>query len=208
MKYYAYLPITAIIAFSLVNLFVYWQIIPPGLQILELLQGSLKSFFYLLLVLIILAESIVYIGFYFPGQFFAVLLVVSAKPSWGDILILTLSMVTAATLGSAINYGLGSLKRKQSVAAEPTKTKHLLLAMIHMNSLAFFMFAQGLNRRPFGVVLLAGLINLPYYLALIVITAFLSEEVMQMAENTFLVYGLLSIWLCVAVYLDIGRRKH
>jgi membrane-associated protein len=208
MKYYISLPITALIAFSAINLLIFYDVIPPGLQLLEQLQGQLGNSFYLLLMLIILAESIVYVGFYFPGQFFAVLLVISAKPDWTDISVLTLAMVTAATLGSAINYGLGRFKSSDAHDTSSTKLKHLLLAMIHMNSLAFFMFSQGLNHRPFKIVLLAGLLNLPYYLLLIAITAFLSEEVMQIAENTVLLYSLLTLWLIVAGALDIKRRQH
>lgn len=208
MKYYISLPITALIAFSAINLLIFYDVIPPGLQILEQLQRQLGDSFYLLLMLIILAESIVYVGFYFPGQFFAVLLVISAKPDWTDISVLTLAMVTAATLGSAINYGLGRAKSSDDSSASSTKLKHLLLAMIHMNSLAFFMFSQGLNHRPFKIVLLAGLLNLPYYLLLIAITAFLSEEVMQIAENTVLLYSLLTLWLIVAGALDIKRRQY
>lgn len=208
MKYYISLPITALIAFSAINLLIYYDVIPPGLQLLEQLQGNLGDSFYLLLMLIILAESIVYVGFYFPGQFFAVLLVITAKPDWTDIGMLTLAMVAAATLGSAINYGLGRIRSSDSTDNSPSKTKHLLLAMIHMNSLAFFMFSQGLNHRPFKIVLLAGLLNLPYYLLLIATTAFLSDEVMQIAENTILLYSLLTIWLLVAGVLDIKRRQH
>jgi membrane-associated protein len=206
MKYYSTLPLTALAAFSLMNLLVYWQIIPPGLQLLTQIQGSLEDYFYLLIMLIIMLESIVYVGFYFPGQFFAVVMVIGAQPSFSDVVYLTMAMVIAATIGSTINYFLGRLNSDKYDEPGPTKLKHLLLAMIHMNSLAFFMFSQGANHKPFRIVMLAGLINMPYYLALIAATAFLSEEVMQIAENTALLFTLLGIWLVVAIGLDIKRR--
>lgn len=208
MKYYSTLPLTALVAFSTINILVYWNIIPSGLEQLNLYQSQLQNYFYLLIVLIIFLESIVYVGFYFPGQFFAVLLVIGASPSFNDILMLTLAMVTAATIGSTVNYGIGRFTSASTdTSQEKTPLKHLLLAMIHMNSLAFFMLAQGAKRKSMRVVLLAGFINLPYYLVLIASTAWLSEEVMQIAENTPLLFSLLSLWLVVALVLDIKKRR-
>ena len=207
MKYHSTLPLTALFAFSLVNLLVYWHIIPPGLTLLNSIKGNLDQFFYLLIMVIILLESIVYVGFYFPGQFFAVLLVIGAQPTFKDLIHLTLAMVCAATLGSAINYALGTLNKSKGDPSKPTQMRHLLLAMVHMNSLAFFMFAQGANHKPVRIVWLAGLINLPYYLLLITATAFMSEQVMQVAENTLLLFSLLGIWLAIALSMDIRKRK-
>lgn len=207
MKYYATLPLTALIAFSIVNALVYWNVIPEGLTLLNNIETSMSDYFYLLIMLIILLESIVYVGFYFPGQFFAVVLVIGSSPSFEDVVYLTVAMVFAATLGSAINYTLGRFNSDQYDDKRPTQLKHLLLAMIHMNSLAFFMFAQGANHRPLKVVWLAGLLNLPYYLALIAATAFLSEQVMQVAENTWLLFSIIGVWLLVALTLDIRKRR-
>ena len=192
-------------ALIIMHLLVIWQVIPPGLQLLTALQSQLAAYFYVLIMVIILLESIVYVGFYFPGQFFAVVMVISASPRWVDVGYLTLAMVAAATLGSAINYCLGRLNSHRYDNPAPTQLKHLLLAMIHMNSLAFFMFAQGANHRPFRIVWWAGIINLPYYLLLIAATAYMSDEVMHIAENTVLLFSLLGIWLAVALFLDIKR---
>ena len=208
MKLYSTLPLTALLAFTTINLLVHWEIIPSGMEQLNLYQASLKDTFYLLIVLIIFLESIVYVGFYFPGQFFAVLLVIGANPTFDDIVMLTIAMVTAATLGSILNYCIGRFS-SSAPEQEPgkTKLKHLLLAMIHMNSLAFFMVSQGSARKPFKIVFLAGLINLPYYLAIIATTVYLSEEVMQVAENTPLLFSLITTWLAIAIYLDIKRHR-
>jgi membrane-associated protein len=176
------------------------------MQLLENLQGSFDQGFYAVIFLIILLESIIYVGFYFPGQFFAVLLVVGAKPTALDVLYLTIAMVLAATIGSIVNYYLGKTTKTTDKDASDTQFKHLLLAMIHINSLAFFMFSQGANNKSFRVVWLAGLLNLPYYLLLIAGTAVLSEEVMAMAENTVLLFSIIGIWLLLSLVYDI--RKH
>lgn len=209
MKYYSTLPLTALFAFSLINLLVLFELIPSGLEQLNSYQDSLENYFYLLILLIILLESIVYVGFYFPGQFFAVILVIGANPDAGDILLLTAAMVAAATTGSLVNYSIGRMTSKNhGESIEKTKLKHLLLAMIHMNSLAFFMLAQGAARKPIRIVLLAGVLNLPYYLLLIGSTAYMSEQVMGIAENTPLLYSLLAIWLGIAIHLDVTKRRH
>jgi len=213
MKYAAFLPLSALIALILISVLVHFNVIPPGMSILESLQGNMQNGFFLIIFLIILLESIIYVGFYFPGQFFAVILVVGAKPTALDVVYLTLCMVVAATLGSLINYMLGRASRKRSlnegeqVEEKKTKLKHLLLAMIHINSLAFFMFSQGNQCKSPKVIGLAGFLNLPYYLLLIAGTAVLSEQVMAMAENTMLLISIVCIWLAIALVYDVKQYK-
>ncbi|MGY0650165.1 MAG: hypothetical protein ACW7DU_18780, partial [Paraglaciecola chathamensis] len=107
MRYHSLLPLSAILSIGIMSLLITLDIIPAGMTMLEQLKMAFEGHIFALILIIILAESIVYVGFYFPGQFFAVLLVVLAKPEWSDILYLTLCMVLGATLGSVINYFLG-----------------------------------------------------------------------------------------------------
>jgi membrane-associated protein len=207
LKYSFVLPLTALFALGLLAFLVAYDVIPPGLELLENIKGHFKDYFYLLILVIILLESIVYVGFYFPGQFFAVVLVVLSNPQPKDIVFLTLSMVIAATLGSVINYLLGRKFGEAKKQSPKLSIKRLLVAMIHINSLAFFMFSQGANRHSMRVVLWAGLLNLPYYLLLIWGTSVLSEEVMQMAENTWFLAIAVSIWLVIAGYLDYKKYR-
>ncbi|MEM0911115.1 MAG: hypothetical protein AAGJ37_09080 [Pseudomonadota bacterium] len=207
MKYASSLPLTALFALGLISTLVHFGFIPPGVAILERIQEAFDSGFYFLIFLIILLESIIYVGFYFPGQFFAVILVIGANPGWLDVLYLTVAMVFAATLGSVINYYLGKISDSKKDQEKETKLKHLILAMIHINSLAFFMFAQGASHKSFKVVLLAGLLNLPYYLLLIAGTAVLSEQVMSMAENTVMLFSVILIWLTIALLIDYKRHR-
>jgi membrane-associated protein len=202
LKYSFVLPLSALVALCLLSVLVTYEFIPSGLDLLHSLQTNFKDYFYLLILFIILLESIVYVGFYFPGQFFAVVLVVLSKPQTQDIFLLTTAMVVAATLGSCINYFLG--RNFGDVKKHPSNLsiKSLLVAMIHINSLAFFMFSQGANHKSPKVVLWAGLLNLPYYLLLIWGTSVLSEQVMQMAENTWFLAIAVSIWLGIALVLD------
>lgn len=207
MKYTSTLPASALFAVLLLTGLVQYEIIPSGMTILEQLKGLFGAYFFALIFIIILLESIVYVGFYFPGQFFAVVLVILSGPSFADITLLTICMVSAATLGSSINYMLGKTTRNEDSLDATFSIKSLLLAMIHMNSLAFFMFNAGARAKPFNIVWLAGLINLPYYLVLIVVTASLSEEIMQVAESTWLLAILISVWLIVSIFFDVRQYK-
>lgn len=208
MKYHSTLPLSAILALSLLQLLIILNILPPGAAILDALNGLMNDWFFALVFFVILLESIVYVGFYFPGQFFAVVLVVGANPSFSDIIYMTIAMVLAATLGSLINFELGSKSRsKISIDTTHLNFKKLLLAMIHINSLAFFMFHQGAQHKSRKIIMFAGLLNLPYYLLLIAGTAVLSKEVMGLAENTLFLFCAIGLWLVVALYLDI-KNKH
>jgi membrane-associated protein len=210
MKYHVSLPLMALLALSAVTIAVNSGLIPSGMTLLESLKNATSDYFYVLVFAIILLESIVFVGFYFPGQFFAVLLVVGANPSAAQILYLTIAMVLAATLGSIVNFAIG---RRQSEANDNPKSEQtislraLLIAMIHINSLAFFMVSQGANGQSWRIVWFAGLINLPYYLLLIFGTAVLSEEIMQLAENTLFLYIAISIWLSIAAVLDYRQYR-
>jgi membrane-associated protein len=213
MKYASFLPLTALLALSLISILVSFNIIPPGMELIESLQEQIPNAFFLVIFLIILFESIIYVGFYFPGQFFAVILVIGAKPTAMDVVYLTICMVLAATVGSFVNFHLGKAAGKRAahngkkVEQKQTKFKHLLLAMIHINSLAFFMFAQGNQHKSSKVIALAGVLNLPYYLLLIGGTTILSEEVMAMAENTVLLVSIICVWLLIAIAMDVKRHK-
>jgi membrane-associated protein len=207
LKYSFVLPLSALIALCLLSFLVTYEVIPSGLDLLQSLKTNFDDYFYLLILFIILLESVVYVGFYFPGQFFAVVLVVLSKPEPQDIFFLTLAMVVAATLGSCINYLLGRNFGDDKQHQSNLSVKSLLVAMIHINSLAFFMFSQGANHKSAKVVLWAGLLNLPYYLLLIWGTSVLSEQVMQMAENTWFLVIAVSIWLSVALFLDFKKFK-
>jgi membrane-associated protein len=213
MKYASSLPLSALTALLLISVLVHFNIIPPGMKILESLQDNMQNAFFVIIFTIILLESIIYVGFYFPGQFFAVILVVGSKPTALDVVYLTACMVLAATIGSLINYSLGrtagnrTIRSGGKVTPKRTKVKHLLLAMIHINSLAFFMFSQGNQHKSPKVIGFAGLLNLPYYLLLIGGTAVLSEQVMAMAENTALLIGIVCIWLVIALIFDIKKHR-
>lgn len=183
--------------------------IPPGDLLLTQISQQLGDWLYLLAFLVIFVEAIIYLGFYLPGQYFAVLLVASKQPDIWQLSYLTLAMVAAATLASLINFYLGRWQRgdagHKEMAGAHRPYKMLLLAMVHINALAFFMYRQGQSGQRVAIVALAGLLNLPYYLLLITLTAGLSDYVVSLAENTYFLLTVVSLWLMVSVYRDWCR---
>ena len=101
------IPITAILIYSLMTLWIYFSIIPDPLLIVEYIKNIDWKVIYLIMFLIILLESIVYVWFYLPWQFIAVLLIVSYTQSLYDILYLTVISIIAVTCWAFINYYLG-----------------------------------------------------------------------------------------------------
>lgn len=210
MKYFFALPLSALIVLCLLSLLVHLGMLPNGVVLLEQLKMAVGDYVYFLILLIILLESLIYVGFYFPGQFFAVIMVILAKPSLADIAKLTLVMVIAATIGSAVNFYLGRTtanEGQKTKQVKPVSLGKLLLAMLHINSLAFFMFAQGAKHQSAKIIFLAGLLNLPYYLLLIFATTVFSEDVLQLAENTLLLIFMVTLWLIIALYFDFKRLR-
>lgn len=214
MKYYSTLPLTALIVIIGLSVLIEYSIVPSGSELLTMLRNADTMPIYWLLFLIILLEAIIYIGFYFPGQFFAVIIVVIGESTLGSIINLTLIMVAAATLASLINYSLGRYlvanRQANSIKSESSNSiewRKLLPAMIHINALAFFMFNHGSKKGSRKILWASGLINLPYYLLLVVATSLLSEQVMKIAESPFLIVALVSLWLGVAMFFDWRKYR-
>jgi membrane-associated protein len=77
---------------------IYFNILPDPLLIVEYIKTLDLKTIYIVMFLIILLESIVYVGFYLPGQFIAVLLVVSSADGISEIGYLTLVSIIAVTV--------------------------------------------------------------------------------------------------------------
>lgn len=207
--HYRKLPTTAICVVLGLHVLSTWQLIPNGMTLLTLIREHFAQELYLFAFVIIFLEAIIYVGFYLPGQFLAVLLVLAAEPSLSALLSLTLVMVIAASAASLVNFFLGQQaynKMPTELEMQPKiKIKQLLLAMIHINSLAFFIYTQASKGASWRICAYAAWLNLPYYFMLIVLTMTLENQVMSLAENSVLLMVVLSGWWLVAYYFD--RQK-
>ncbi len=157
-----------------------------------------------LMGMIISLESIIYLGFYLPGQLIAVVLVIAGVHEWIDIIPLTLVSIIAVTLSAWVNYTLGyslggGKKKKQQT---PIDWKKLLLSMIHINTLALALFDAGRERSPKWIIGIVGILNLPYYLLMIGVTYMFQDSVMQVWENPYYLLIALIIWCGYSVWKD------
>jgi membrane-associated protein len=197
-------PLSGLVVYSAILLLGKLQLIPDPAASLQGLSGLYAEWSFLLLFLVILVESIVYVGFYFPGQLFAVLLVLLNDFSWFNLIMLTLVSIVAVTISAGINYRLGSLR---TLEKKEFRLKGLLLAMLHINLLALYMFQLGASRSHKKVILYAGLLNIPYYLLLIAGTFLIRDQITIITEDTYFLLFLLCTWASFTVVLDIRERR-
>lgn len=200
------IPFSAIVIYTLILLWISFNIIPDPLLLVEYIKTIDTSIIYLSLFSIILLESIVYIWFYFPGQFIAVLVITSYASKIQDIFILTFISIIAVTISAAINYYLGLYLFKRDNNSNKLDIKKLLLSMIHINTLALYTFDQWSKRWPKKLIYLIWLLNLPYYLLILFITFLLKQQVISISENMYFLYVILFLWFGYSIYL--GKQKN
>lgn len=180
--------------------------IPSGLELLEGLRGGIGEQWFWLAVFCIFLEALVVISLYFPGQYIATLLVVLSEPDMSDILLLSLAMVIATTLGSAVNYSIG---RYLSAATEtkPLRYRTLLPAMIHSSGLAIFTFNWGLNKGTARLIPVSFLLNMPYYLLIILTAVTFGEQIIAATDSPLVIGTALTLWLVISIWLDVKHRR-
>lgn len=198
-------PLSGLVVYSWILILERLQIIPDPAFFLRVLDSAYQEWSFLLLFLVILIESIVYVGFYFPGQLFAVLIVLLNDFTWGNVIVLTMVSIVAVTISAALNYLLGSLRETKQ---RDFRIKELLLAMLHINLLALYMFQLGVSRSHKKVILYAGLLNIPYYLLLIAGTFLIRDQIMIITEDSYFLFFLLCVWTIFTVILDIRERRN
>lgn len=195
------IPITAILIYILMLLLIYFNIIPDPLLIVEYIKNIDWTIIYLIMFLIILLESIVYLWFYLPWQFIAVLLVISYTKWLNEILYLTFISIIAVTFWAFINYYLWYFLSKNSEKKkEKIDYKKLLFSIIHINTISLFIFDQWIKKAPKKIIYLTWLLNLPYYFLMILITYLLKDKVMYISENSYLILVILFLWLFYSIY--------
>lgn len=76
--------------------------------------------------------------------------------TWGNVIVLTMVSIVAVTISAALNYLLGSLRETKQ---RDFRIKELLLAMLHINLLALYMFQLGVSRSHKKVTQLSHLLG-------------------------------------------------
>lgn len=183
-------------------------LIPTGLSLLQSLRDQVGESWFWLVVFCIFLEALVVVSLYFPGQYIAALLVILSGPTWQDIVLLSLAMVIATTVGSAVNYLVGrAMSDKDTSETKPISYKSLLPALIHSSGLAIFTFNWGLQKGTPKLLIAAFLLNLPYYLLIVLTTVYFGEEIIAATDNPWLLGSALMVWLMIALWRDFGSNK-
>jgi len=195
------IPLLAIIVYWLLLIAIKFWVIPNPLVFVELVKNLDTNTLFLIMFVIILLESIVFLWFYLPGQFIAVLLVVSSATWISDVFWLTLVSILAVTLWAFINYYLWYfLCKNRSEKTQKLSYKTLLLSMIHITTLALYIFDRWCKKSSSKIIYLTGLLNFPYYLLIIGITYYFKNEIMTLSENPYIIFVLLFAWLAYSLF--------
>lgn len=207
MKYKSTLPLSAIGFYIFIFILVSLNIIPHPEVLTQDLEKYYLDFSFLFVFIVILIESIVYLGFYFPGQLLAVLIVTSSDSSFTNIILLTLVSIVAVTFSAFINYylgyyGIGKLSKEKK---PKFSYKGLLLSMIHINFLALYVYNKGVEKQSKKIILLVGFLNLPYYFLIMSTVLFFKSEIKLVAENSYFLISLLVVWALYALYQDAKK---
>ncbi|MFQ3281502.1 hypothetical protein [Reinekea sp.] len=203
---YTRLPLFILLIFSVMTLAIAQGWIPSGLDLLESLRNSVGEQWFWLVVFCIFLEALIIISLYFPGQYIAAILVILSSPSTNDVLLLSLAMVIATTAGSAVNYAIGRYYSTERTTKQ-ISYKTLLPALIHSSGLAIFTFNWGLQRGTNKLILVAALLNLPYYLLIMVVTVTFGEQIIAATDNPIIIGVALLIWLFIAIYRDTKAKR-
>jgi membrane-associated protein len=180
----------------------------PDISSLFVLSAGLDIWTLLALMgLVIFLESIIYLGFYLPGQFIAVILVISSVEKWQDIIPLTLVSIIAVTLSALVNYTLGSLWRDKNQSMTQVDYRKLILSMIHINTLALALFEAGKMRYPKWIIWIVGILNLPYYLLMIAVVYQFQDAARELGENPYYLLIALILW-CGYSVLSLYRKNN
>lgn len=195
------IPLSAIIIYSIILILIWNNIIPDPIIISEYIKNIDSEVILLILFIIILLESIIYIWFYLPWQFIAVLLVFSYATGIKDILILSIISILAVTIWAYINYYLWYLLfRKKWYSEKKINYKNLLFSMIHINTIALYIFDQWQKQAPKKIIYLTWLLNFPYYILIIWVTFLLKNEILSISENSYILFWILFLWLLYSIY--------
>ena len=209
MKYNSIIPLSALIFYFVAFLLWNFGLIPSPDMIIEWIDKYYEIYSLPFLFLVILIESIVYLGFYFPGQFLAVTLVILSEGSFLELITLSFISILAVTISAFINYylgyyGIGSLKNSKTNTSD-LNIKNLLISMIHINFLALYVYKKGAEKSSKKIILFTGLLNIPYYMSLIFIIFLFKDSVRELSKNSVVLITILTIWFLISLYFDIKK---
>lgn len=210
------IPFSALCFFSLAIILWKLEWIPNPKEIVYLLENLYIRYGYFGLVLATFIESIVYLGFYFPGSVIIALAVFFSDGSFTSLLTISILVAITLTVTSTINYLFGKyisrndfldLDKDKIIKESKLFSKGLLLSMLHPNFLAFYFFNAGLKRHNFKKIIFVPIFMIPYgYLFGFLLSRF-SKVARQGLESTSFLITAIFIWIVVSFVIENRRIK-
>jgi membrane-associated protein len=128
-------------------------------------------------------------------------LVFSYTNKFQDVLLLSIISIWAVTLWAYINYYLWYyLFKNDKISQNKIDYKSLLVSMIHINTIALYIFDQWQKQAPKKIIYLTWLLNLPYYILIIWVTYLLKNQILNISENSYLLFVILFLWLWYSIF--------
>jgi membrane-associated protein len=199
-------PLSALFFYLMAMFFWNQGYIPEPAEMLNVLEGFYQRYQLTGLFVITFLEGLVYFGLYFPGSFIIGLAVVFSNGTPLELIMLSLTTSAALSAVSALNYFLGRILKNRSKNRE-FNFKTFLAAHIHPNTLAFYYFALGVDKKPIKNLIFTPLISFVYALPTAFILFALGQNIEQAAENEFFMIAALTLWALIAYFRPKKKAK-
>lgn len=203
------LPVSALIFYLVIFLLWKVNIIPSPGNIFNWLEGLFQTHGLTILFFSTLLEGLVYVGLYFPGSTIILLSVILSDGR--PITLLTISIIVAIglTITSVVNYVIGKFFSKANISIQASNliSRNLLLAALHPDSLAFYFFKLGSERKPLKELLGVPLVMTVYGVLLAYIFYTFKTQVRLAIETPNIVIGILLMWLFIALAIENKSKR-
>ena len=206
MKKVPLLPLSAIIFYFLTLILVLVGILPQPEEIINLLEKLYENYGLVALFVAAFFEGIVYVGLYFAGSFIILFVILFSNGSLLSLLIISTVVTLALIIASIVNYVLGRYFKLKSTTKKIALSKRkvsggFLLSFLHPNSLAFYFFNLGINKRDIWQIFLIPFIMIPYGFLLGFLFYQLKPIITKGAENPYILIIALLVWFIIAFIL-------
>ena len=198
------LPLSAIIFYFLVVLFVSIGLFPQPDEAVKILEILYESYGLFGLFVAAFFEGLVYVGLYFAGSFIILFVVLFSDGKLISFLSISVVVALALSLVSLVNYVLGRyfvLKTGLREKTRPRRFSGFVLSSLHPNSLAFYFFNLGLKKESPWKVIFVPLILIPYGFLLAYLFYQLKPILTKGTETPYILVTVLIIWFIIALIL-------
>ena len=207
-----FLPLSAIIFYFLVVIFVQIGIFPQPDEAIKILENLYSSYGLIGLFVAAFFEGLIYFGLYFAGSFIILFVILFSDGKFISFFNISVVVALALTLVSLVNYTLGryitskDLREEKEIEKERKISSGLILSALHPNSLAFYFFNLGLKKESSWKIIFVPFIMVPYGFLLGYLFYQIKPILTRGSENPYILLIALILWFIVA-FITKNRIK-